>query len=59
MTLQEALAVLDNDTGSHFDPAVMVVFRPLAADIHATLVSASEAGLRRLLQKCIRRHFEV
>ncbi len=59
LALDAALAILDRDTGSHFDPAVMAVFRPMAADIHARLAGADEEAARRLLEERIRRHFEV
>ncbi|MCK6412746.1 MAG: HD-GYP domain-containing protein [Azonexus sp.] len=54
-----AMEILERDSGSHFDPAVIAVFRELAADIHAQLADCGESELRRLLTVCVRRHFEV
>ncbi len=59
MPLDAALAILDKDTGSHFDPAVMAVFWPMAVEIHSRLAAADEDEARSLLEECIRRHFEV
>jgi HD-GYP domain-containing protein (c-di-GMP phosphodiesterase class II) len=59
LPLDAAMAILERDTGSHFDPAVMAVFRPLAGEIHARLMGAGEDDARRLLEERIRLHFEV
>jgi len=58
MALDDALAILDKDTGSHFDPAVMAAFRPLAAEMNQVLAGCSEQAARQLLQECVRRHFD-
>ncbi|MCX8018085.1 MAG: HD domain-containing protein, partial [Rhodocyclaceae bacterium] len=55
----EAMAMLERDRGSHFDPAVIDVFRSLAAQIHARLQGGEEASARALLEERIRRHFEA
>jgi HD-GYP domain-containing protein (c-di-GMP phosphodiesterase class II) len=57
MTLDATLAILHQDTGSHFDPGVMTVFAPMAAEIHARLAGSSEADARLLLEARIREHF--
>lgn len=59
MSFDAALAELERGTGSHFDPAVMAVFRPIAGEIHERLEGAGEDDVRRLLEECIRQHFEV
>jgi putative nucleotidyltransferase with HDIG domain len=53
-----ATAILDRDTGSHFDPTVMACFRPMARDIFDRLAGCSEADARALLQQQVRRHFD-
>ncbi len=57
MTLEAALAILDQDTGSHFDPSVIRIFRPMATWIHASLAHADEAQARALLEDRIRCYF--
>jgi len=59
MALDAVMAILDRDTGSHFDPAVMAVFGPMAQEIFARLANSSEADARQLLEERIRRHFEM
>lgn len=54
-----AMEILERDSGSHFDPAVIAVFRGMAQDIHEQLAGCGESELRRLLTVCVRRHFEV
>ncbi len=59
MGLDATMTILARDTGSHFDPAVMTVFHPLAQEIFNRLESSSEAAARQLLEERIRRHFEM
>ncbi len=58
LPLAAAMAILERDTGSHFDPEVMAVFRPIAASIHQRLENASEEDARALLEARVRQHFE-
>jgi len=58
MGFDEAMAILDKDTGSHFDPQVMAVFKPMARDIYDRLADSTEAQARELLEERVRRHFE-
>jgi HD-GYP domain-containing protein (c-di-GMP phosphodiesterase class II) len=59
MGFDAAMALLDKDTGSHFDPGVMAVFKPMAKDIFNRLAQADENATRQLLQDRVRRHFEL
>jgi hypothetical protein len=59
MGFNAAMALLDKDTGSHFDPGVMAVFKPMAKDIFNRLAQADENATRQLLQDRVRRHFEL
>ena len=54
-----AMEILERGVGSHFDPAVMAAFRPLARDVFDTLAESDEAGARGLLEKRVRRHFGI
>jgi len=58
MGFDAAMAILDKDTGSHFDPQVMAVFKPMARDIYDRLADSTEAQARELLEERVRRHFE-
>jgi HD-GYP domain-containing protein (c-di-GMP phosphodiesterase class II) len=57
MPFAAAMEILERDTGSHFDPQVMAVFRPMAEKIHHALADTSEDEVRLLLEQCVRRHF--
>jgi HD-GYP domain-containing protein (c-di-GMP phosphodiesterase class II) len=57
MGFDAAMAILDKDTGTHFDPSVMAVFRPMARAVFDRLEGCSEEDARRLLQDEVRRHF--
>lgn len=59
MGFDAAMAILEKDTGSHFDPAVISVFRPMALDVFNQLAGASEQDTRQLLEDRIRQHFYV
>ena len=58
MSFEAAMAILEKDTGSHFDPAVMAVFRPMAREVFDCLAECDEEGARRLLEERVRLHFE-
>jgi HD-GYP domain-containing protein (c-di-GMP phosphodiesterase class II) len=59
MGFDAAMAILDKDTGSHFDPSVMAMFKPMAKDIFDRLAQADENAARQLLEDRVRRHFEL
>lgn len=59
MGFDAAMAILEKDTGSHFDPAVMAVFRPMARATFERLADSSEAEARQLLEDRVRRHFDL
>lgn len=59
MDFDAAMAILEKDSGSHFDPSVMAVFRPMALEVHERLAHSSESDTRQLLEECVRRHFEM
>lgn len=50
--------ILEKDTGSHFDPDVMAVFKRFAFDAYQVLAKSSEDDARRLLSERVHRHFE-
>ena len=59
MEFDAAMAILDKDTGSHFDPSVMAVFRPMARATFERLANSTEADARQLLEDRVRHHFEM
>jgi HD-GYP domain-containing protein (c-di-GMP phosphodiesterase class II) len=59
MGFDAAMAILEKDTGSHFDPEVMAVFRPMALEVFSRLANSSESDSRQLLEDRIRQHFEM
>ncbi len=59
MSFETALAILEKDTGSHFDPAVMAVFRPMARKTFERLANISETDARQLLEDRVRHHFDL
>jgi len=59
MGFEAAMAILEKDTGSHFDPSVMAVFRTMALDIFNRLANSTESDARQLLEDRVRQHFEM
>ncbi|TSE28674.1 3'3'-cGAMP-specific phosphodiesterase 2 [Tepidimonas thermarum] len=57
MPPEQAIALLERDSGSHFDPQVVRTFVPLSATLHQQLDGLDEAGCRALLHERIRHHF--
>jgi len=53
----DSMAILEKDTGSHFDPAVMAEFRNIAQEIYLRLANSSENDTRQLLNDLVRQHF--
>jgi HD-GYP domain-containing protein (c-di-GMP phosphodiesterase class II) len=59
MGFDAAIEILEIDTGSHFDPAVMKVFQPMARAIFDRLAGISEGDARQLLEDRVRQHFDL
>jgi HD-GYP domain-containing protein (c-di-GMP phosphodiesterase class II) len=58
MGFEAAMAILEQDTGSHFDPAVMALFRPMARQIFDRLANTNEHDAQQLLEDRVRQHFD-
>ena len=56
---EQTMAILEKDTGEHFDPSVMAVFRPMASEVFQTIVNKSEIVAKQLLEERVRKHFDV
>jgi HD-GYP domain-containing protein (c-di-GMP phosphodiesterase class II) len=59
MSYDDAMTILNRDSGTHFDPAVMDAFRPMARAIFDRLEGSSEEEVRALLMERVRRHFRL
>ncbi|MBF0147344.1 MAG: HD-GYP domain-containing protein [Magnetococcales bacterium] len=59
MDLEKVMKILEEDTGTHFDPQVMAVFKPMSEEIHGLLEQATEENARQLLEKEVRLHFDL
>lgn len=59
MSFDDSIAILERDTGSHFDPTVMAVFLPIARDVFDTLADCGEGEARALLEARVRQHFGI
>lgn len=57
MPFDDVMAILEKDTGSHFDPAVMKVFLPMAREIFDLFQNCSESACKDLLEVKLREHF--
>lgn len=57
MGFEAAMAILEKDTGSHFDPGVMNAFRAIARKTFDQLNQATEEGARTLMEERVRVHF--
>jgi HD-GYP domain-containing protein (c-di-GMP phosphodiesterase class II) len=58
MEFAAAMQILEKDTGTHFDPSVMTVFRTVAREIYDQLATCTESDAKRLLEERVRKHFE-
>jgi len=59
MGFAAAMAILEKDTGSHFDPGVMTAFNPIARQLFDRLAACNESEARRLLEERVRLHFGI
>ncbi|MFA7291303.1 MAG: HD domain-containing phosphohydrolase [Rhodocyclaceae bacterium] len=57
MSLETALAIISDEAGKHFDPAMVAAFEPIAGLLQADLAMANDAELRRRLDAAIAEYF--
>jgi HD-GYP domain-containing protein (c-di-GMP phosphodiesterase class II) len=57
MSLEQALAIIRQEAGSHFDPQLVERFLAIAPATHATLAGAGEASLQALLREQAMHYF--
>lgn len=56
-TVGDAIAMLERDSGSHFDPRLVKVFVKLAPDLYRKISGVEEHRLEAMLQHSIARYF--
>jgi len=56
-SLDEAMTILRRDSGSHFDPAILAYFEPLAHDLHQLTSHASDREIELALDRLLQKHF--
>ncbi len=56
-TIPEAIAMLERDSGSHFDPQLVKIFVRLAPDLYRKISGVEEHRLEAMLQHSIARYF--
>lgn len=59
LDFKTVMAILEKDTGRHFDTTVMAVFQPLAEPFYNLLFTSHEVNASQLLEDRIRIHFGV
>lgn len=57
MPLEQALAIIGKDAGSHFDPQLVERFLEIAPGLHAAIAGAGEAALQALLREQAMHYF--
>lgn len=58
LPLEAAMQALQAESGRHFDPHLVKVFAGLSQQVYRTIVNASEADAKALLEQMVRKHFE-
>lgn len=59
MNFETVMAILEKDTGTHFDPGVMNAFRPIAREVFDLLAACTPEQAQQLLEERIRLHFGI
>jgi len=59
MGYDAAVAILHQDTGSHFDPGVMAAFSTISRKTFDCLARVGEDEARALMEERVRVHFEM
>jgi HD-GYP domain-containing protein (c-di-GMP phosphodiesterase class II) len=59
MGLAETLAIIESDTGRHFDPVVVANFIKVASNLYGRTACANEQDLQHEVREIIRRYFNT
>lgn len=58
MDFENAMKILEKDTGTHFDPEVMAAFSHIANGLYERLENTSEDEARVLMEEEVRNYFD-
>lgn len=56
-TVHDALAELERDSGSHFDPQLLGIFVSIAPALYQEVTGMEESQMIAMVKRCISRHF--
>lgn len=56
-TVHDALAELERDSGSHFDPQLLRIFVSIAPALYQEVTGIQESQMIAMVKRCISRHF--
>ena len=59
MGLAEALAIIENDSGRHFDPVVVASFKGIAGDLYQKMIQADAYDLQQEMRGMLYKYFNV
>jgi len=59
MGLTETLAIVESDSGRHFDPAVVAIFQMIASSLYERMACASGQDLRQAMREILGRYFNT
>lgn len=57
MPFAEALAIIERDAGTHFDPRLVAAFATIAEPLYASVSGVADAAVEAMLQELIARYF--
>ena len=57
LALEDAMEMLTQASGRHFDPHLVKVFSSLSTQVYRTIINATEAEARTLLEVMVHKHF--
>ncbi len=59
MSFDKSMAILKNDSGSHFDPLIIGTFIKISPRIYKRLEDITEEDARLLLQERVHFYFDI
>ena len=57
LPFDDAIAILERGRGTHFDPALLDVFRGIAVEIHGQISARDNSALRRIVRSQVAEYF--
>ena len=57
LPFDEAMVILERGRGTHFDPAILDVFRGIAAELHRKVSARDDVALRRIVRSRVAKYF--